>query len=73
MNESKKKTKKKKPNIDDSLDDSFVLVLTEPPNLEIQVLDDRVEPRRVLLHRLVVGVALLYNAVRFTLKCYLEN
>ena len=73
MDESKKKTKKRKPNIEDSLADSFVLVLTEPPNLEIQVLDDRVEPRRVLLHRLVVGVALLYNAVRFTLKCYLEN
>ena len=73
MDESKKKTKKKKPNIDDSLDDSFVLVLTEPPNLEIQVLDDRVEPRRVILHRLVVGVALLYNAARFAFKCYLEN
>ena len=73
MDESKKKTKKRKPNIEDSLADSFVLVLTEPPNLEIQVLDDRVEPRRVLLHRLVVGVALLYNAVRFTFKFYLEN
>ena len=41
-----------------SFDDNFVLVLTSPPRLSVQVLDETQEPHKTLLMRLVfIGIA----------------
>ena len=69
MNKSEKK--KTKPKID--LSDNFVLVMKKRPNMEIQVLDDRPEKSRLLIKRIVLGVALIYNAIHYYLEFSLKR
>ena len=45
-----------------SFDDNFVLVLTSPPKLSVQVLDETQEPHKTLLKRLVIIGIVAYNA-----------
>jgi hypothetical protein len=59
-----------------SFDDSFVLVLTSPPRLTVQVLDEKHTPRvrgKVLIKRIVVVACVAYNACAMFLRAYLKQ
>ena len=57
-----------------SFDDSFVLVLTSPPRLTVQVLDESRKPRRpALIKRIVVVACVAYNACALFLRAYLKQ
>ena len=56
-----------------SFDDNFVLVLTSPPNLEVQVLDETNKPRHTLFKRLVLVGLIAYKGLSMLLKQYLKD
>ena len=56
-----------------AFDDNFVLVLTSPPNLEVQVLDETNMPRQTLFKRLVVVGLIAYKGLSMLLKQYLKD
>ena len=57
-----------------SFDDSFVLVLTSPPRLPVQVLDESRKPLRpALIKRIVVVACVAYNACAVLLRAYLKQ
>ena len=54
-----------------SFDDNFVLVLTSPPRLQVQVLDEKMEEPRafqVTIKKLVLTLAVLYKSLVVLLK-----
>jgi len=56
-----------------SFDDSFVLVLTSPPRLTVQVLDESRPRRPALIKRIVVVACVAYNACAVLLRAYLKQ
>ena len=44
-----------------SFDDSFVLVLTSPPRMQVQVLDESRKSHKPLIKKLVLTLAVLYK------------
>jgi len=57
-----------------SFDDSFVLVLTSPPRLTVQVLDEsRGSKPQALIKRIVVVACVAYNACAMFLRAYLKQ
>ena len=59
--------------IDDALSENFVLVVRDRPIMEVQVLDDSPEQPRLLVQRIVLGIAVFYKAVAFAIRCYLDT
>ena len=55
-----------------SFDDNFVLVLTSPPRLSVQVLDETQEPHRTLLKRLVIIGIVAYKGLSMLIRHYLK-
>ena len=53
-----------------SFDENFVLVLTKPPRLEVQVLDETQQKRRkyVTIKKLALTLAVLYKGLLLLLK-----
>ena len=53
-----------------SLDENFVVVLTKPPRLEVQVLDETQQKRRkyVTVKKLALTLAVLYKGLLLLLK-----
>ena len=53
-----------------SLDENFVVVLTKPPRLEVQVLDETQQKRRkyVTIKKLALTLAVLYKGLLLLLK-----
>ena len=53
-----------------SFDENFVLVLTKPPRLEVQVLDETQQKRRkyVTIKKLALTLAVLYKGLLVLLK-----
>ena len=54
-----------------SFDDNFVLVLTTPPRLQVQVLDEKMEEPRafqVTIKKLVLTLAVLYKGLILLIK-----
>ena len=56
-----------------SFDDNFVLVLTSPPKLQVQVLDETHKPRRTLFKRIVLVGIIAYKGLSMFLKQYLKD
>ena len=56
-----------------SFDDSFVLVLTSPPRLTVQVLDESRAKPQALIKRIVVVACVAYNACAMFLRAYLKQ
>ena len=56
-----------------SFDDSFVLVLTSPPRLCVQVLDETRASRVPFLKKLALVGAVLYKGIRMLLKISAPN
>ena len=46
-----------------SFDDSFVLVLTSPPRMQVQVLDESNKTHKTFIKKLVLTLAVLYKGV----------
>ena len=46
-----------------SFDDSFVLVLTSPPRMQVQVLDETIKSRKPLIKKIVLTLAVLYKGI----------
>ena len=44
-----------------SFDDSFVLVLTSPPRMQVQVLDESRKSHKPLIKKVVLTLAVLYK------------
>ena len=55
-----------------SFDDNFVLVLTSPPRLSVQVLDETQEPHKTLLKRLVIIGIVAYKGLSMLIRHYLK-
>ena len=55
-----------------SFDDNFVLVLTSPPKLSVQVLDETQEPHKTLLKRLVIIGIVAYKGLSMLIRHYLK-
>ena len=53
-----------------SFDENFVVVLTKPPRLEVQVLDETQQKRRkyVTIKKLALTLAVLYKGLLLLLK-----
>ena len=54
-----------------SFDENFVLVLTTPPRLQVQVLDEKMEEPRafqVTIKKLVLTLAVLYKGLILLIK-----
>ena len=56
-----------------SFDENFVVVLTEVPNLTVQVLDETQEPHKTLLKRLVIIGLVAYKGLSMLIRHYLKN
>jgi hypothetical protein len=56
-----------------SFDDNFVLVLTSPPKLSVQVLDETQEPHKTLLKRLVIIGIVAYKGLSMLVQHYLKS
>ena len=56
-----------------SFDENFVLVLTSPPNLSVQVLDETQEPHKTLLKRLVIIGIVAYKGLSMLVRHYLKS
>jgi len=56
-----------------SFDDNFVLVLTSPPKLSVQVLDETQEPHKTLLKRLVIIGIVAYKGLSMLVRHYLKS
>ena len=55
-----------------SFDDNFVLVLTSPPRLSVQILDETHEPQKTLLKRLVI-ILVAYKGLSMLVRHYLKT
>ena len=56
-----------------SFDENFVVVLTSPPKLTVQVLDETQEPHKTLLKRLVIIGLVAYKGLSMLIRHYLKN
>ena len=56
-----------------SFDENFVLVLTSPPRLSVQVLDETREPRKTVLKKLVIIGLVVYKGISMFLRQYLKD
>ena len=46
-----------------SFDDSFVLVLTSPPRMQVQVVDETIKSRKPFIKKVVLTLAVLYKGI----------